>query len=187
MITTSLWLRWWNKGIIMTCQWNAHSSNKVMLCGSTILSGRKASLRNSSVPPYILVKKINDLVYTIQLGPSTKCKVVHRSDYDLMAVTIQEIQPRDDSDILPAVMRKSGRQKCMSTWLIRTAVDNLRRGECDECDQYSPCSSLYMYIIMYVVHMWLSLRVTLVNAATCCPSTCMYYLFQETSLTIPTI
>ena len=29
--------------------------------------------------PYIITKKINDLVYRIQLGPKTKPKVVHRN------------------------------------------------------------------------------------------------------------
>ena len=41
--------------------------------------GISPKLQRSWEGPYVIIKKINDLMYQIQLGPRTKTKVVHRN------------------------------------------------------------------------------------------------------------
>ena len=62
-------------------QMNLHYCKKEMQYGCTILKkeGVNPKMQRPWQGPYIVTKKINDLVYRIQLGPKQKPKVVHRN------------------------------------------------------------------------------------------------------------
>ena len=90
--------------------------------------GLSPKLMRSWKGPYVVMKKINDLIYRIQLGPHAKPKVVHRNRLWLYRGPTPPTWPKDDN-----VDQQQPSNQSTPDPLRQTSVSN--PGNCSEGQQ----------------------------------------------------